>query len=193
LRPLTRQDGIQFVAAASIAITLNVMAVLLLAGELNILSVIAAAIGAVVLSPFVLVLVWPVLALRRVVVGGEFPFLRWPYIFAVLYGLILATLLTFGEFRRFPMLAAAIQALALVTVLSFQGLAGRWGFAETDRRPRGAWARSADIVVAIVVVVAVTAAASSLTWLPLARSLQRDACLDAGGRMSLEGVCDMGR
>lgn len=107
-------------------------------------------------------------------------------------GLILATLLTFGEFRRFPMLAAAIQALALVTVLSFQGLAGRWGFAETDRRPRGVWARSADIVVAIAVVVAVATTASSLTRLPLSRSLERDACLDAGGRMSVEGVCEYG-
>lgn len=140
-------------------------------------------------------LVVPVLPFRHLVVGRGFPFLKPGYAFVALYLLSIAAIMSFGSLNSFLSLAGFFQVGGLLTALTFAWL-------QRHREPdHNAETLSSDssgvrtaqrevLVIAVVLLVAVGAA--TIGWLSAKLFLDTDACLDAGGRMGGDSVCDYG-
>ena len=192
-QPITRAKLVHAYISLSGASGLVVIPTMFLAGEHGLLAIIfgifVSLVLGVLLFPFALPLIW----MGHFIAFHEFPFLRCNYLFALLGGLVLAVVLMVDDFGRFPYLAASVQTIVLAATLIFVWLGPKE--AATDDRTRFAKAKEApqaDAALALAIIAAVVVATPLLVWRPGARFLKTDACLDAGGRMPSNGVCEYG-
>lgn len=171
---------------------INIIPIAILAGEFHFSGAVFWCAMAGVLALVVLPVAAPILPYHHLVARKAFPFLSRGYLLVVAYCLCVAGILAFGDLNRFIFLASLSQALALGTTLILLALRTLRPSVAQEQSAYSPGRRAADSVVALAIVAAIAASTPFTVWLPTTLFLKTDACLDAGGRMGGDSVCEYG-